>query len=217
MSSSDAPVSSDPRPLDLRAGIAVTAVFGVVQLVAVIQPSGVPAAVTVLWSASMFVVGSAMFMVAFVLAAGRSRDEQVTMAGVIWLSGAAPVRTARAFRVLLGLQVVVAVAAASIRPFTALAFGILAPMYGLGTMALHAARKGDFAPIVVGERKSAPAPGSDHARASASDDSATGADERAPEASGSRVADADAPEPADRNEDPDDFDQLFRRRRRKRR
>ncbi len=128
----------------------------------------------------MFVVGSAMFMVAFVLAAGRSRDEQVTMAGVIWLSGAAPVRTARAFRVLLGLQVVVAVAAASIRPFTAVAFGILAPMYGLGTMALHAARKGDFAPIVVGERKSASAPGSDHARTSASDDSATGADDRRP-------------------------------------
>jgi hypothetical protein len=44
------------------------------------------------------------------------------------------------------VQVVVVVAAASIRPFTEVAFGILAPMYGLGLMALWGARHGAFPP-----------------------------------------------------------------------
>ena len=42
------------------------------------------------------------------------------------------------------------VAAASIRPFTAVAFGILAPMLGLGLMGLWGARHGRF-PAAPGE------------------------------------------------------------------
>ena len=38
------------------------------------------------------------------------------------------------------------VAAASIRPFTEVAFGILAPMFGLGLMALWGGRHGTFPP-----------------------------------------------------------------------
>jgi hypothetical protein len=44
------------------------------------------------------------------------------------------------------VQVVVAVAVASVRPFTALAFSVLVPMLGLGLMALWAARHGRFPP-----------------------------------------------------------------------
>jgi hypothetical protein len=40
--------------------------------------------------------------------------------------------------------VVVAVTAAALRPFTALAFSVLVPMLGLGLMALWAARHGRF-------------------------------------------------------------------------
>ena len=41
-------------------------------------------------------------------------------------------------------QVLAVVVAASIRPFTEVAFGILAPMFGLGMMALWGGRYGDF-------------------------------------------------------------------------
>jgi hypothetical protein len=41
---------------------------------------------------------------------------------------------------------VLAVAAASIRPYTAVAFAVLAPMLGLGAMAMWGARHGTFFP-----------------------------------------------------------------------
>jgi hypothetical protein len=44
------------------------------------------------------------------------------------------------------VQVVAVVAAASIRPYTEVAFGILAPMFGLGLMGLWAGRYGTFPP-----------------------------------------------------------------------
>jgi hypothetical protein len=46
----------------------------------------------------------------------------------------------------LGVQIVVSVAAASIRPFTAVAFGILAPLSILGLMAQWGVRYGQFSP-----------------------------------------------------------------------
>jgi len=41
-------------------------------------------------------------------------------------------------------QVVLAVAAASVRPYTATAFAVLAPVLGLGVMAAWAGRHGTF-------------------------------------------------------------------------
>ena len=40
----------------------------------------------------------------------------------------------------------IAVVVASIRPYTAVAFAVLAPMLGLGAMAMWGARHGDFPP-----------------------------------------------------------------------
>jgi hypothetical protein len=58
----------------------------------------------------------------------------------------APARVTRALRLLLAAQVVVGVAAAAARPFTAVAFAVLVPMLGLGLMALWGARHGRFPP-----------------------------------------------------------------------
>ena len=46
----------------------------------------------------------------------------------------------------LALEVVVAVATASVRPFTASAFGILVPVYALGLSGAWGARHGTFPP-----------------------------------------------------------------------
>jgi hypothetical protein len=95
----------------------------------------------------MFVAGCVAFLWAYAVAIGRSRYEALTMAGVFFLGDqVAPARVTRTLRLLLAVQTVVAVAAAAARPFTALAFSVLAPMLGLGLMALWGARHGRFPP-----------------------------------------------------------------------
>jgi hypothetical protein len=96
-------------------------------------------------SAAMFAVGTAALLWAYARGISRSRTDLVDIPGLFLLSGpVAPVPTRRVFRLALAVQVVVVVAAASARPFTEVAFGILAPMYGLGLMGLWGARYGTF-------------------------------------------------------------------------
>jgi hypothetical protein len=56
------------------------------------------------------------------------------------------------------VQTVVGVGVAAARPFTALAFSVLVPMFGLGMMALWGARHGTFTP-----RDASPGVGADPA------------------------------------------------------
>jgi hypothetical protein len=96
----------------------------------------------------MFAAGTGVFIAALVIAAGRSRESEIGMGGLFFLQGSAP-RTVRWH--LLGsltVQAGVAVATAAARPYTSLAFGILAPVYGMGLAGLWAARHGTFAPRV---------------------------------------------------------------------
>lgn len=188
------------------AALAATALFTVLQAAAVVRPQGLVLGLATAWSLLLFFVGAFAFLVALVVAAGRSRDATVTLAGFIWLSGVAPPPVARLLRGALAAQVVVAVASAAIRPFTAVAFGILVPMYGLGCLTVWSARHGSFPPIAgmptgTGrvDRSVATEPGpAGTARPGEREASST----------------TGAPTGA---EDPDDFDDLFGRRRRRRR
>ena len=95
----------------------------------------------------LFVAGCVAFLYAYFRGIGRSREEAVTLAGLFFLAeGVAPRPVARALRLLLVVQVVVAVATAAARPFSSLAFGILAPMFGLSLLALWGAVHGRFPP-----------------------------------------------------------------------
>jgi hypothetical protein len=95
----------------------------------------------------LFAVGTGAMLWAYGLGVSRSRVDQIDIPGLFWLSGAvAPPDTRRRLRGAVVVQVVVVVAAASIRPFSEVAFGILAPMYGLGLMALWSGRYGAFPP-----------------------------------------------------------------------
>ena len=191
----------------IRLAVVLTAVFTVTQIAADIHPEGPVLAVATFVSLAMFFGGTLVFVAAFLVAVGRSRDEQVTLAGVLWLSNTAPTDVARTLRLVVVVQLVVALSTAGVRPFTALAFGILAPMAGLAAIAWWAARHGSFRPIGgLGISRKHP------------DDRPVGADlPRGPasvptpgDATGGALRGESA---ASRDEDPDDFDQLFRRRR----
>lgn len=96
---------------------------------------------------ALFVAGCGAFLYAYAVAVGRSRSEVPSMAGVFFLADrVAPRRVTRTFRLLLAVQVVVALVTAAVRPFTALAAGVLVPMLGLGAMASWGARHGAFPP-----------------------------------------------------------------------
>jgi hypothetical protein len=97
------------------------------------------------YSIVLFLIGTAAILWAYAVGISRSRTDLVDIPGLFLLSGpVAPAPTRRVFRLALAVQVGAVVVAASVQPFTEVAFGILAPMYGLGLMALWGARHGTF-------------------------------------------------------------------------
>jgi hypothetical protein len=152
----DAPSDPDPVP-DTGAGEGIvrfdlwaTIVFTVVSAGAAIAPDQLQY-VSVPVDLVLFAIGCGAFLWAYAVAIGRSRYDALTMAGVFFPGvTVAPARVVRLLRLLLAVQVVVAVVAAAVRPFTSLAFSVLVPMLGLGLMALWAARHGRF-PARVGD------------------------------------------------------------------
>lgn len=89
--------------------------------------------------------GVAAFFWAYGVAVRRSRSDAIGIGGLFFLAGGVAPRPIR--RALLGalvVQVVVGLSAAAARPFTSLAFGVLAPLYGLSLVGLWAARHGRF-------------------------------------------------------------------------
>lgn len=96
-------------------------------------------------SCVLFAIGTGALLWAYALGVSRSRDEAVTVPGLFFLSGeVAPPDVRRPFRIALVVEVVAVVAAAAVRPYSEVAFGILAPMFGLGLMAMWGGRHGSF-------------------------------------------------------------------------
>jgi len=94
-------------------------------------------------SCVLAVVGTIAFLWAYGKAIERSREEDVSVAMIYGMT-VAPKPVSRRFHLLTFVQSVVAIATASIRPFTAQAFGILAIMLGIGLAGLWAAQHGTF-------------------------------------------------------------------------
>ena len=96
---------------------------------------------------AMFAMGTGILVAALVVAAGRSRQAEIGMGGLFFLQGGvAPPAVQRHLLGSLAVEVAVAFATAAAKPYTSLAFGILAPVYGLGLAGLWAARHGQFGP-----------------------------------------------------------------------
>ena len=122
-----------------------TALFALTAIPAAVAPDTF-VAVAVIVSLVLFAAGTMAFLWAYVVAIGRSRTDLIGMGGLFFLAGSAPRAAQRSLWLSFGVEVVVAVATASARVFTPLAFGVLAPMFGLGVMGLWGAKFGSFPP-----------------------------------------------------------------------
>ncbi len=128
-----------------------TLVFVVVAAAAALQPGsasepsiGLQGFVTL--ALGYFALGCAVFAVDLVLIAARSRESLMGIGGLFFLAGAAPRPVQWHLLGSFGVQVAVSLVAAAVRPFTPLAFGILAPTLGLAFCGLWAVRHGVFDP-----------------------------------------------------------------------
>ncbi len=93
---------------------------------------------------TLFAIGTAAFLVAYGKAIGRSREVTLGVGGIYFLAGCAPRAVQWRLIGALAAQTVAALATASVRPFTSLAFGMLVPMFGLGIAGLWGAFHGAY-------------------------------------------------------------------------
>jgi len=127
-----------------RAAVLGTGVFVVTNvLAALVKQTEIVALVLDLL---LFVVGTGVFLWALVVAAGRSREREMTMAGIFFLLQSAPRDVQRRLLGAFGVQIVVAFMVAILHPSTSLAFSLLVPVYGLALAGQWGARYGTFPP-----------------------------------------------------------------------
>jgi len=133
----------------IQADIIGTAIFTVVTVVEVVVMAWMrPVAVAV--DLGLFAIGCATFLGSYAIALNRSRTDEIGVASLYLLTNkVAPKPVRWRLWAALAVQCVVAVTAASVRPFTTAAFGVLVPMFGLGLNGLWTARYGTFGPRVV--------------------------------------------------------------------
>jgi hypothetical protein len=129
----------------LRVSRWATIVFVVTAVAAAAHPD-VLDRVSMTVAIALSVAGCVAFARALLLMADRSRQEELSVAGVFFLTGSAPVPVRRALLGDLAVQVVVALATATARPYSPLAFGVLVPVFGLGMCGLWGATAGRFPP-----------------------------------------------------------------------
>ena len=133
----------------IQVDIVGTALFTVVTVVEVIVMAWMrPVAVAL--DLGLFAIGCVTFLGAYAIALNRSRTDEIGVASLYFLTNnVAPKPVRNWLWVLFAVQSVVAVTAASVRPFTTAAFSVLVPMFGLGLNGLWAARHGTFGARVV--------------------------------------------------------------------
>ena len=134
------PIESSPI---VNVSWAGTGVFVATTVLAVIDPDGLSGP-GLLVDLVLFAVGCVAFLWAYAVAVSRSRTDLIGIGGLYFLQGSAPRIIQLRLLIPLAIQVVVAVLAASLRPYTAVAFGILVPIFGLGLAGLWGARHGTF-------------------------------------------------------------------------
>lgn len=150
-----------PGRLIVRVDVAGTALFTVSSVLAAIVFDGWIKVQGVVFALGLFAVGVAVFLWGYWAAVQRSRRDELAVAELYFLLGAAiPTRVKRVMNSCLMVQTVVALATALARPTTpaeagstggstagsTLAFGVLVPVLGLGLNGLWAALHGRFPP-----------------------------------------------------------------------
>lgn len=129
----------------VRVDLVGTAAFVATAAAAAVFLRPVVQAPAVVVAGGLFVGGCAAFAWGFLAAVRRSRTETVELSSLFFLKHSAAPDVRRTLLGLLAVQVVTAIVTASVRPFTSLAFGVLAPVWGLGLVTLWSGRYGRFA------------------------------------------------------------------------
>jgi hypothetical protein len=93
-----------------------------------------------------FAFGMLVFALAFLRAVDRSRSETIGVGGLFFGAGSAPRQVRIRLIGSLVVQTVASIAIASTHLYTALAFGVVAPMWSLGLTGLWVAAYGSFPP-----------------------------------------------------------------------
>lgn len=139
--------------MTLRANVVMTSVFVAVTVLAGVIFDEFWRRSVVVVDLALFAVGVVTFILGYFAAVGRSRSEEISVAGVFLLAGAVADRGVRAVMwTCLTAQVTVGLAGAILRsstdgrPGSVLAFGVLVPMLGLGLNGWWASRHGAFPP-----------------------------------------------------------------------
>ena len=129
----------------VNASFAGTGALLAVAVAGVLEPDAF-GGLTAVVSGVLFAIGIVAFLWGYANGVVRSREEKITLGGLFFLSHTAPKVVRFRLRGALIVQIVIATVAASVRPYTAVAFAVLAPMLGLGLLALWGARYGTFFP-----------------------------------------------------------------------
>ncbi|MFN8017923.1 MAG: hypothetical protein U0P45_07345 [Acidimicrobiales bacterium] len=99
----------------------------------------------------LFLGGCVAFTIGFLRAVGRSREEDIALAGLFYLTGSAPDEVRRPFLGLWFAQMAIAVGAIAVaRP----PFGVMAPVWGIGMITWWASRHATFPPRATTPRGS---------------------------------------------------------------
>lgn len=141
----DLPAQPEPGARLVNVAVIGTGAFLIAAVAGAAAPDtfgGFTAAV----SGLLFVAGVVLFLWGYANGVVRSKDEQVTFPGLFLLSHTAPRIVRVRLRGALAVQVVAAFTVAVLRTYTSVAFAVLAPMFGLGVMAMWGARYGTFFP-----------------------------------------------------------------------
>lgn len=129
----------------VNVGFAGTGAFLVATAAGVAAPDSF-GGLTAVVSGLLFLVGVVAFLWGYANGVVRSRAEKITLGGLFFLSHTAPKVVRFRLRGVLVVQIVAATVAGVARPYTSVAFAVLAPMFGLGLLALWGARFGTFFP-----------------------------------------------------------------------
>lgn len=135
----------DDGPAIVNVSFAGTGLYVGAAIIATITPDGFGGALAGV-SLTLFAAGVVAFLWSYGIAVSRSRVDAIGIGGLYFLAGSAPKVVRVRLLGALAVEVVVAIATSSIRPFTAVAFGILVPIFGLGLAGLWGARYGTFPP-----------------------------------------------------------------------
>lgn len=127
-----------------RFDVAATVLFAAVTLLVSVVDTDATNLLNIVVSSVLFLVSCGIFVAGFLIAAGRSRDEHLHLAGLYYLTGSAPDAVRRAFLRLWFLQIGIGIVAIfTTRP----PFGVMATFLGVAVNSLWAARHGRFEPI----------------------------------------------------------------------